>query len=638
MNAPAPSPPPHLINWDRPDWIYLSGVLLVVFFLTVRRIVLYLVDFSLRETRTSGIRSSLLVPSASWHNIVFGYEAFQTKYLNRPAIFRLAGVNIFGGLDWAEVIITFTLYLTNLLLLLLPLRFNYDPMNASTGSLREKMALRATRCLVIQLPILFATTGRCSLLSSLVGVSYRSLNFIHRAIGRLCFILAIIHVTFAILTLSLMVGPQTMEVLRTTPSFQFAMVAFCCTVISVTLSIMWVRQRHFNLFLTTHVLAAAIVLPMIYHHKPTASPWLIASAVIWAIDRLNRWLGIFLNHILASWMVSDRIGTITATVDRLDGAIVLRIPMHFAWSPGQHIYISFWSWKMMSRPWLYGRWHPFTLTNLSSGGVLRRKDGTEVGHNERRAWTGCCLVQIRGGTTKWLETHAGSNIEVLIDGPYGGNGASIVAYSTLVLIAGGAGITYVLGVLEGVVISARRNQNGHLRRVEVHWVLRNKSQLSWVEARINELRSILDGCQLQIVTYAYITRAPRASLSTRLRSEMVSRPIPIAVNLGGMGNHEYLKMLRQAPAPPEAPAKNILLVMKERESAFHQLSGRPNLDYLISAARQQSRGRIMVHVCGPHSLSEQVKIAAARQASPIEAWKGDLGRCIVVHHDLFNTS
>lgn len=111
------------------------------------------------------------------------------------------------------------------------------------------MALRATRCLVIQLPILFATTGRCSLLSSLVGVSYRSLNFIHRAIGRLCFILAIIHVTFAILTvsistsmicqianstkaflnylvikLSLMVGPQTMEVLRTTPSFQFAMV------------------------------------------------------------------------------------------------------------------------------------------------------------------------------------------------------------------------------------------------------------------------------------------------------------------------------------------------------------------------------------------------------------------------------
>lgn len=176
-------------------------------------------------------------------------------------------------------------------------------------------------------------------------------------------------------------------------------------------------------------------------------------------------------------MVSDRIGTITATVDRLDGAIVLRIPMHFAWSPGQHIYISFWSWKMMSRPWLYGRWHPFTLTNLSSGGVLRRKDGTEVGHNERRAWTGCCLVQIRGGTTKWLETHAGSNIEVLIDGPYGGNGASIVAYSTLVLIAGGAGITYVLGVLEGVVISARRNQNGHLRRVEVHWVLRNKCKL-----------------------------------------------------------------------------------------------------------------------------------------------------------------
>jgi len=637
METPAPPPPAHF-NWGEPDWIYLSGVLLVVIFLMVRRIVLYLVEYSLRGRRTSGIRSSLLVPSASWHNIVFCYEAFQTKYLNRPAICRLAGVNIFGGLDWAEVIITFILYLTNLFLLLLPIRYHYDPMDVPTGSRRERVALRATRCLVLQLPILFATTGRCSLLSFLVGVSYRSLNFVHRAVGRLCFMLAIIHVTSAIFTLALLVGPHTMETIRTTPSFQFAMAAFCCVVISATLSTMWVRQRHFNLFLTTHVFAAAIVLPMIYHHKPMVKPWLIASAVIWSLDRLNRWVGIFLNHIVASCMVSDRIGTITATVDRLDGALVLRIPMHFTWSPGQHIYISFWSWKMMSRPWLYGRWHPFTLTNLSSNGVLRRKDGTEVEHNERRAWTGCCLVQVRGGTTKWLETHAGSNIEVLIDGPYGGNGASIVAYSTLVLIAGGAGITYVIGVLEGVAISARRNQSGHLRRVEVHWVLRNKAQLAWVEARIHEIRSILEGFELQIVTYAYITKMPRVSLSNRLRSEMVSRPIPIAVKLGGMGSHEYLKMIRQAPAPPEESAKDISLIMKEKESAFHQLNGRPNLDNLISAARQHSVGRIMVHVCGPRSLSEQVKIAAARQSSPIEAWKGNLSHCIVVHRDLFNTT
>lgn len=637
--VPPQTPPPHF-NWAQPDWIYLSGVLIIILALTVRRFALYTIDRSLRGKREAGSKSDLVVHSAPWHNVVFSYEAFHTKYLNRPAIYRIGGFNLFGCLDWAEVMIICLLYTTNAMLIILPIHYDhYDAMDAPTGSLWEKVALRATRCLIMQLPILFATTGRCSLLSSLVGVSYRSLNFIHRAVGRLCFLLAIIHCTSAIQTLSLLVGRNnTVYVLRTTPSFQYAAGAISCFAICATLSIMWVRQRQFNLFLTTHVCAAAIALPMIYHHKPMSSPWLIACTVIWALDRVNRWTGILLNHVLASLFVSRRMGTITATIDRLDGAIVLRIPMHFAWSPGQHVYISFWSLKMLSKPWLYGRWHPFTLTNLSSDGILRRRDGTEIDQNDRRAWTGCCLVQVREGTTKWLEMNAGDHIEVLLDGPYGGNGGSIAAYSTLVLIAGGAGITYVLGVLEGVAMSARRNQGGQLRRLEVHWVLRNKTQLAWVEARINEVRAALQDMDLVIKTYAYITRAPRVPISSRLRSEMVSRPTPVSVKLGRMGNHEYLKMLRQAPAPPSEPAKSVVSTEKEEEPVFVQLNGRPNLQHLIGTACQHSLGRVLIHVCGPRSLSDGVKLAAAKESSPLEAWRGDQTRCIVVHHDLFNTT
>ncbi|KAA1090936.1 hypothetical protein PGT21_018422 [Puccinia graminis f. sp. tritici] len=632
----APARPVALLDWQKPEWLYLAAIFGFIFLLIIRRIALYLIDHSLRGNHKSGTKSDLRLHPTRWHNIVFGYEAFQTKYLNRPAICRIAGTNIFGCLDWAEVMMILLLYLINILLIVVPIK--YSTMATLTGALREKVALRATRCIVIQLPILFATAGRCSLLSSLVGASYRSMNFIHRAIGRLCFLLVIVHVLCTISTLSMMLGPATAAKIRTSPSLRCATGAVCCVFISATLSFQWVRHRQFNLFLITHVLAAAVLLPLIYHHRPVVAPWLTASAVIWAIDRFNRWTGIILNHVLASLFVrSNGIGTITATVDRLEGAIVLRIPMHFTWSPGQHIYISFWSSKMLTKPWLYGRWHPFTLTNLSSDGTLRRKDGTEVDQNDRRSWTGCCLVQVRGGTTKWLEEHAGANIQVLIDGPYGGNGGSIAAYSTLVLIAGGAGITYVLGVLEGVAISARRNQGGQLRRVEVHWVLRKQSQLAWVEDRISEIRGILEGFDLEIITHAYITRGVR--VSPGVRSDMVSRPIPIAVKLGRMGNHEYLKMLRQAPAPPSPPMKSDSTVIdKERVSAFNQVSGRPNLDHLIATACEQSLGRVLIHVCGPRSLSDAVKLSAARQSSPLEAWKGNLGRCIVLHHDLFNTT
>ncbi|KAH9469912.1 hypothetical protein Pst134EA_007185 [Puccinia striiformis f. sp. tritici] len=636
MSAPAPPVlPPSMLNWHKPDWIYVSVVIGFISFLIARRIALYSIDRSLRGGGKPGLKSDSLVRPARWHNIVFSYEAFQTKVLNRPAIYRIAGVNIFGSLDCGEVVMISLLYLSNLLLIILPIR--YTKMLTLTGALREKVALRATRCVVIQLPILFATAGRCSLLSSLVGASYRSINFIHRALGRLCFLLAIVHCLCAISTLSLMAGPQAGLILRTQPTFRFAMGAICCFFISATLSLQWIRHRRFNLFLITHVFAAAMVLPLIYHHKPVCGPWLIASAVIWAIDRLNRWTGIILNHVFASLFVrSNGIGTMTATVDRLDGAIVLRIPMHFTWSPGQHVYISFWSTKMFSKPWLFGRWHPFTLTNLSSDGTLRRKDGTEVSYNERRAWTGCCLVQIRQGTTKWLEENAGTTIQVLIDGPYGGNGGSIASYSTLVLVAGGAGITYVLGVLEGVAISARRNQGGQLRRVEVHWVLRNQAQLSWVEDRINEIREILEGFDLVIVTHAYITKGVPASVG--FRSELVSRPVPIAVRLGPMGNHEYLKMIRQAPTPTSPTTTCGSITEKVEKTVFSQTAGRPNLDHLIAAACQQSLGRVLVHVCGPRSLSDAVKLSAARQSSPLEAWKGNLSRCIVIHHDLFNTT
>ncbi|POW18139.1 hypothetical protein PSHT_06153 [Puccinia striiformis] len=672
MSAPAPPVlPPSMLNWHKPDWIYVSVVIGFISFLIARRIALYSIDRSLRGGGKPGLKSDALVRPARWHNIVFSYEAFQTKVLNRPAIYRIGGVNIFGSLDCGEVVMISLLYLSNLLLIILPIR--YTKMLTLTGALREKVALRATRCVVIQLPILFATAGRCSLLSSLVGASYRSINFIHRALGRLCFLLAIVHCLCAISTLSLMAGPQAGLILRTQPTFRFAMGAISCFFISATLSLQWIRHRRFNLFLITHVFAAAMVLPLIYHHKPVCGPWLIASAVIWAIDRLNRWTGIILNHVFASLFVrSNGIGTITATVDRLDGAIVLRIPMHFTWSPGQHVYISFWSTKMFSKPWLFGRWHPFTLTNLSSDGTLRRKDGTEVSYNERRHGRDAVWFKFdkeppngwRRTPDFWIDSfnvltplrhHPSSPhdpsldnsltdeiilnftiIQVLIDGPYGGNGGSIASYSTLVLVAGGAGITYVLGVLEGVAISARRNQGGQLRRVEVHWVLRNQAQLSWVEDRINEIREILEGFDLVIVTHAYITKGVPASVG--FRSELVSRPVPIAVRLGPMGNHEYLKMIRQAPTPTSPTTTCGSITEKEEKNVFSQTAGRPNLDHLIAAACQQSLGRVLVHVCGPRSLSDAVKLSAARQSSPLEAWKGNLSRCIVIHHDLFNTT
>ncbi|KAI9616237.1 hypothetical protein KEM48_005330 [Puccinia striiformis f. sp. tritici PST-130] len=571
MSAPAPPVlPPSMLNWHKPDWIYV-----------------------LRGGGKPGLKSDSLVRPARWHNIVFSYEAFQTKVLNRPAIYRVAGVNIFGALDCGEVVMISLLYLSNLLLIILPIR--YTKMLTLTGALREKVALRATRCVVIQLPILFATAGRCSLLSSLVGASYRSINFIHRALGRLCFLLAIVHCLCAISTLSLMAGPQAGLILRTQPTFRFAMGAISCFFISATLSLQWIRHRRFNLFLITHVFAAAMVLPLIYHHKPGS--FLTTSSPPSLFVRME------LGQSRRQW---------TVLTGRLFFEFLCTLPGHPV-----NTFISVFGRPRCSQN------HGFLAVGIHLPlQTYHRMAPYDAKMGQRNH-------QMVGGERRY-------NIQVLIDGPYGGNGGSIASYSTLVLVAGGAGITYVLGVLEGVAISARRNQGGQLRRVEVHWVLRNQAQLSWVEDRINEIREILEGFDLVIVTHAYITKGVPASVG--FRSELVSRPVPIAVRLGPMGNHEYLKMIRQAPTPTSPTTTCGSITEKVEKTVFSQTAGRPNLDHLIAAACQQSLGRVLVHVCGPRSLSDAVKLSAARQSSPLEAWKGNLSRCIVIHHDLFNTT
>jgi hypothetical protein len=118
----APARPDALLDWKKPEWLYLAAISGFIFLLIIRRIALYLIDHSLRGSRKSGTRSDLRLHPTRWHNIVFGYEAFQTKYLNRPAICRIAGLNIFGCLDWAEVIMILLLYLINILLIVVRLQ------------------------------------------------------------------------------------------------------------------------------------------------------------------------------------------------------------------------------------------------------------------------------------------------------------------------------------------------------------------------------------------------------------------------------------------------------------------------------------------------------------------------------------
>lgn len=67
-------------------------------------------------------------------------------------------------------------------------------------------------------------------------------------------------------------------------------------------------------------------------------------------------------------------------------------------------------------------------------------------------------------------------VQVMIDGPYGGCSVDLGEYETALLIAGGSGITFALGMLDdivGRVVRGRRAGGERTRKVELVWCIRS---------------------------------------------------------------------------------------------------------------------------------------------------------------------
>jgi NAD(P)H-flavin reductase len=65
-------------------------------------------------------------------------------------------------------------------------------------------------------------------------------------------------------------------------------------------------------------------------------------------------------------------------------------------------------------------------------------------------------------------------VHVMIDGPYGGCGLDLGEYETVLLVAGGAGVTFTLGLLDdlvGRVVRHQRRRGERTRRVEFVWAI-----------------------------------------------------------------------------------------------------------------------------------------------------------------------
>jgi len=172
--------------------------------------------------------------------------------------------------------------------------------------------------------------------------------------------------------------------------------------------------------------------------------------------------------------------------------------------------------------------HPFTITNAPSmpgsasprGIILYAKvsgDWTRRLHSiatdlsedtvENKGSEMEKFLQSIEGTGNIGLSHPGKKVTVMIDGPYGGLKMDLGDYETVLLVAGGSGITFVLGAIEEAI---RVKAGGHGPiLVQVAWVVKDMCK-SCLCAESSSSRSYHRSAAAHFVVSPYRSRPPRS--------------------------------------------------------------------------------------------------------------------------------
>lgn len=321
--------------------------------------------------------------------------------------------------------------------------------------------------------VLLAT--RESLLSLATGLPYQSFNFLHRWLGYIILAQGALHT----------IGWTVVEVRLYQPQPSVAIHLFmetymiwgCVAMFLILLLFVFslppvIRYTGHEFFRKTHYLLAMLYVGACWGHWAKLYVWLLASLILWFLDRTVRLLRTAWLHLLPSPTASPTrsFSALNATItthEDPDGDVLRLTLAHptAAWSVGQHHHLTFPSLT----PW---QSHPFTPLSLP----VRTADGYEMAF----------LLRAKGGETRRLALAARfhDSIPVVLGGPYGTGVTEGLGGANVLCVAGGTGVTFVLPVLLGLVREGRVEG----RKVGLVWAVRRAEDVGWVERELGQLR------------------------------------------------------------------------------------------------------------------------------------------------------
>ncbi|GAA5857451.1 hypothetical protein JCM8547_009278 [Rhodosporidiobolus lusitaniae] len=518
-------------------------------------------------------------PASGAGSVLYGQKPVLLRISDRIDDVLLTPVNCWAiPSHWTYLrLFLFTLIFAINVAFCLVISVNLITPNTAGSSLPRAFSRRCGRMAVANYPFLFMFAGRNNIIARLTGFSYQELRFYHIMLGTIAFIQSFIHTFAYIAHFTIYQGVDKLAEDFTETYFKWGIVAVVFMATNCFFGIRWIRRRSYEIFLALHVIGAALILAGSWYHRPVIEDWVTASAVIWAFERFTRVVLHFASVVHTRLIVRKPV--IRAKASVCNGAIKLSVPFPSGeWKAGKHAYISFWGLDLLRRPHLYGQSHPFSISNMPSE--------TVNGQQELRF-----VLRIHGGITKELANHierkstakgvSKADCLVSIEGPHG-EAPQAEHFDSVLLIAGGSGITHPLSILSSVCCDAVKG-NAVTSNVKLCWALQRYEQTSWVEETVNQARADADAANLPLAVDLYVTRSasPASSGTSTPTVEFDEK------------KHDFGEQTDFA-------------------GKARRFSGRPDLAQEISRAVSESAGRTLIVACGPDALAEEVRQASSQ--------------------------
>lgn len=422
--------------------------------------------------------------SWAWINSIFVYPAlWGSKHRQSSAKYIGGGYVPTRGQSWYIL----TVVLLNMMFLIAPY-YTIQPQSIFPTLHTQEVSTIGNRAGVMAMGNVVALTvfaGRNNPLLNLTGMNYDTYLLFHRVLGYLAIFHTILH-SAMLLGYYKFNGDYAVESVK--PYWIWGILATIAAVILWPASVLAVRKRFYETFLSVHhLLVVLFLLGYFYHIKERYGfkwgyeVWCYAAGGIWGVERLFR----LLRLALAGWK--------TATVTEIPGSggEYLRVDIDGVHARGLvYLYFPTLSWRFWEN-------HPFSVATSYSeirGAVSSVSEVTGSSSESEKemsketvktetdapstsdATTGrqrvTVVVRKLSGMTSRLAarvTGAGATlrIPVLVEGSYKSSHPSQLSQCTTVLcIAGGIGVSAVLPIL-----------HEHSGQRRLYWGMRNSSLL-----------------------------------------------------------------------------------------------------------------------------------------------------------------